>query len=60
MGWWMRRSGGLKKVEGRVIGVWQGVAMNYLKFHLGLLCPTLLHLAGGPILKRPYGRFRGS
>jgi hypothetical protein len=41
------------------IGVWQGVAMNSLKFHLGPPCPTLLCPAGGSPLKWPYGRFRG-
>jgi hypothetical protein len=34
------------------------VAMDSLKFHPGPLCPTLLRLAGGSPLKRPYGRFR--
>jgi hypothetical protein len=29
----------------------------YLKFHSGPPCPTLLRPAGGPPLKRPYGRF---
>jgi hypothetical protein len=32
------------------IGVWQGVAIDSLKFHLGPPCPTLLRLAGGPPL----------
>jgi hypothetical protein len=41
------------------IGVWQGVAMDSLKFHPGLPCPTLLCPVGGPSLKRLYGRFRG-
>jgi hypothetical protein len=41
------------------MGVWQGVAMDSLKFHLGPPCPTLLRLMGGPLLKRPYGYFRG-
>jgi hypothetical protein len=40
------------------MGVWQGVAMNSLKFHLGLLCPTLLGPEGGPPLKQPYGHFK--
>jgi hypothetical protein len=38
-----------------VIGVWQGVARDSLKFHP---CPTLLRLMVGPPLKQPYGRFR--
>jgi hypothetical protein len=42
------------------MGVWQGVAMDSLKFHQGPPCPSLLRLMGGPPLKRPYGRFRGS
>jgi hypothetical protein len=43
-----------------VVGVWQGVAMDFLKFHLGPPCLTLLPPAGVPPLKRPYGRFRGA
>jgi hypothetical protein len=41
------------------IGVWQGVAMNSLKFHPGPPCHTLLCPVGGPHLKRAYSRFRG-
>jgi hypothetical protein len=37
------------------MGVWQGVAMDSLKYHLGPPCPTLLCPAGGPPLKRLYG-----
>jgi hypothetical protein len=33
------------------IGVWQGVAMDFLKFHPGPPYPTLLRSAGGPPLK---------
>jgi hypothetical protein len=33
--------------------------MASLKFHPGPPCPTLLRPAGGPPLKRPYGRFWG-
>jgi hypothetical protein len=33
------------------MGVWQGVAMDSLKFHLGLPCPTFLHPAGRLSLK---------
>jgi hypothetical protein len=40
-------------------GVWQGVAMDSLKFHPGPLCPTLLCPVGEESLKQPYGRFRG-
>jgi hypothetical protein len=36
------------------MGVWEGVAMNSLKFHPRLLCPTLLRPACGPPLKQPY------
>ena len=39
--------------------VWQGVAMDSLKFHPDLPCPTLSCPAGGPPLKWPHGRFRG-
>jgi hypothetical protein len=38
--------------------VWQGVAMDSLKFHPGLPCPILLRPADEPSLKRPYGRSR--
>jgi hypothetical protein len=41
------------------MGVWQGVDMDSLKFHLGPPCPTCLRPVGRPLLKRPYGRFRG-
>jgi hypothetical protein len=41
------------------MGVWQGVAMDSLKFHLSLPCPTLLRSVGGPTLKWPYGHFMG-
>jgi hypothetical protein len=41
------------------MGVWLGVAMDSLKFHAGLPCPTLLHPAGRPLLKRSDGCFRG-
>jgi hypothetical protein len=40
------------------MGVWLGVAIDSLKFHPGVPCPTLLRTAVGPPLKRPYGRFR--
>jgi hypothetical protein len=40
------------------MGAWQGVAMDSLKFHPGLPCPTLLNPAGGPPLKRPYSCFK--
>jgi hypothetical protein len=36
------------------MGVWQGVAMDALQFHLGPPCPTPL-----PPLKSLHGRFRG-
>jgi hypothetical protein len=40
--------------------IWQGVAMDYLKFHPCLPCPsTVLRLAGEPTLKWPYSHFRG-
>jgi hypothetical protein len=34
------------------MGVWQGVAMDSLKFHSGLPCHILVRPAGGPPLKR--------
>jgi hypothetical protein len=43
----------------KYIGVWQGVAMNSQKFHLGPPCPALLGPAGKSPLKRPDGHFRG-
>jgi hypothetical protein len=39
--------------------VWQRVAMDSLKFYLGLPCPTLLRPADRPPLKRTYGCFMG-
>jgi hypothetical protein len=36
-------------------GVWQGVAMDSLKYHSGSPCLTLPRPAGGPPLKRPQG-----
>lgn len=41
------------------MGIWKGMAMGSLKFHLSPPCSTLLFTAGGPPLKRPYSRFRG-
>jgi hypothetical protein len=38
------------------MGVRQGVAMDFLKFHPGPPCPTLLRPAGGPPLKQPAGQ----
>jgi hypothetical protein len=43
----------------RVMGVWQGVGMDSLKFHSDLPCPTLLRPAGRQPLKRLYSHFRG-
>jgi hypothetical protein len=40
------------------MGAWQEVAMDSLKLHPGLACPTLLGPAGGPTLKWPNSRFR--
>jgi hypothetical protein len=36
-------------------GVWQAVAMDSLKFHPDLPCPTLRLPAGGLPMKCPYG-----
>jgi hypothetical protein len=41
------------------MGVWQGVAMDSLKFHPGPPWPTLLRSAGGPPLKRHHGHLSG-
>jgi hypothetical protein len=41
------------------IGVWQGVAMDYLKFHLGSPCPNLLCPVSRSPLKWPNSYFRG-
>jgi hypothetical protein len=49
----------VKSTGGDIMGVWQGVAMDSLKYHQGPPCPTLLRPAGGPPLKQPYGHFRG-
>jgi hypothetical protein len=43
----------------RDVGVWQGVAMDSLKFHPGSPCPTLLRPADGPSLRWSYECFRG-
>jgi hypothetical protein len=44
---------------GLSVGVGQGLAMDSIKFYPGPPCLTLLRPAGGPPLKRPYGRFKG-
>jgi hypothetical protein len=41
------------------VGVWQGVAMDSLKFYPGPPCLTLLCPAGGSTLKRALKRFMG-
>jgi hypothetical protein len=41
------------------LGVWQGMAIDSLKFQLGPPWPTLLCPAGGPPLKQPFSCFRG-
>jgi hypothetical protein len=43
----------------RSMSVWQGVTMDSLNFNPSLPSPTLLRPAGGPPLKRHYGRFGG-
>jgi hypothetical protein len=47
----------LKTIE--IMGIWQGEAMDSLKYYPGSLCPTLLRPAGGIPLKQLYGSFRG-
>jgi hypothetical protein len=41
------------------MGVWQGVGMDSIKFHPGLLCPNLLLPAGRPAGKPPLKRLYG-
>jgi hypothetical protein len=41
------------------MGVWQGVAIESLKYHLGPPCRNFLRPEGGPPLKRLLGRFKG-
>jgi hypothetical protein len=43
----------------QTMGVWQGLAIDSLKFHPGPPYPTLLRPARGPHLKRPNDCFRG-
>jgi hypothetical protein len=43
----------------RAMGVWGGVATGSFMLYLSPPCPTFLQTAGGPPLKRPYGRLRG-
>jgi hypothetical protein len=50
---------GMKEMQG-VVGVWQGVAMDSPKLHLGPLHPTPLCPADRLHLKRSLGRFRGA
>jgi hypothetical protein len=42
---------GRHAMQDRNVGVWQGVVMDSLKFHLGQPCLSLLHPAGGPPLR---------
>jgi hypothetical protein len=39
------------------MGVWQGVAMDSLKFYPSLQCSTLIDPMVEPSLKQPYGRY---
>jgi hypothetical protein len=41
----------------KIKGVWQGMAMIYLKYSSGLSCLTFLCPVGGPSLKQPYSHF---
>ena len=50
---------GMKEMQG-VIGVWQGVAMDSLKLHLGPTHPTPLCPAGRSPLKWSLSRFKGA
>jgi hypothetical protein len=47
------QEGHVATASGGIIGVWKGVAMDFLKFQPGLPCSTLLRPVGGQILKRP-------
>jgi hypothetical protein len=38
----------LEESINRIVGVWQGVAMDSIMYHSGLPYPILLHSAGGP------------
>jgi hypothetical protein len=38
------------RAAGLGMGIWQGVAMDFLKFQPGPPCPTLLRLVAGPPL----------
>jgi hypothetical protein len=41
-----------------IMGVWQGVVMDSLKYHLGPPCPSLLRAAGWPPLKQGGSAYR--
>jgi hypothetical protein len=49
----------MRKTRERDRSVLQGGSTDSLKFHSDSPCPTLLHPAGGPPLKWPYGQFGG-
>jgi hypothetical protein len=49
----------LRSWKEKTMSVWQGVAMDSLKFYPGLPCSTFLRPAGGPPLKWLYGHFGG-
>jgi hypothetical protein len=40
------------------MGIWQGVAMDSLRFNPGPPCHTFLRSVGRPLMKRPYDCFR--
>jgi hypothetical protein len=48
-----RQTGGFALGE-KYMGVWQGVAMDFIKFQSGSPCPTLLRLADSGVA-RPQG-----
>jgi hypothetical protein len=54
------QEGHVATASGKIMGVWQGVAMDFMKFHPGPQRPTLLSPRDRPLMKRPYGRFRCS
>jgi hypothetical protein len=54
---WKQSLRSLNHVNGlKAMGVWQGVAMDSFKFHLGPPCPTLLHYKAVSGVAHPQGR----
>jgi hypothetical protein len=49
---WCGGGGAMREID---MGIWQGVARDSLKYHLGPPCPTFLYPVGRTPLKQPYG-----